>query len=172
MEPPVIRPYVFGESNMDAVDFELSFHDHILKELNENLGRAQQCMVSQADKCQRPVEFEVGQQWVCKVAYKLAFPEGSKIHPVFHVSLLKPCSAALTVAPLQLPPLVYRDQPHITPLAMLGRRIVSHEGVDVPQLLVQWHGLPLEGTSWEDGTTFEAIYEKLSHNLEDKVEVE
>ncbi|XP_031250332.1 uncharacterized protein LOC116108204 [Pistacia vera] len=111
-------------------------------------------------------------EWVCKVAYKLAFPEGSKIHPVFHVSLLKPCSAFLTVTPLQLPPLVYRDQPHITPLAMLGLRIVSHEGVDVPQLLVQWHGLPLEGTSWEDGTTFEAIYEKLSHNLEDMVEVE
>ncbi|KAJ0025084.1 hypothetical protein Pint_07589 [Pistacia integerrima] len=135
-----------------------------------------QHMVSQVDKCRQPMEFEVGQQVylklhpyrqlsmsgqaysklerqysrpfailkrVGKVAYKLALPEGSKIQP-----------------------------PHITPLAVLGHQIMSCKGVDVPQLLVQWHGLPLEDTSWEDAAAFKVIYRKLSQNLEDKVEVE
>lgn len=66
-EPPVIKPYVFGKANVDAVDFEFSSRDRILKELKENIGCAQQRMVSQANKRRQPVEFEVGQSLYLKL---------------------------------------------------------------------------------------------------------
>ena len=102
---------------------------------------------------------------VGKVAYHLQLPEGARIHPVFHCSLLKPFhgdpNADITPP---LPEHFLNDQPIISPLAILDCRRSSSEA-DAPwEVLVQWRGLSPDETSWED---WEQL--KQDHHLEDKV---
>ncbi|PNX96980.1 retrotransposon-related protein, partial [Trifolium pratense] len=101
------------------------------------------------------------------VAFELSLPQGSKIHPVFHVSQLKPCDSTST-PPLNLPPLAVDNQPIVQPLAILGWR--HKEGTDQQQVLIQWEGMLPEDTTWEDLEDMRAIFPDL--NLEDKVFVE
>lgn len=81
------------------------------------------------------------------VAYKLALPPSSSIHPVFHVSLLKPApSTKYTVVPT-LPD--YDDDLQV-PEAVLQRRLHSRHDGAVPQVLVKWSGLDESLSTWED----------------------
>ena len=98
------------------------------------------------------------------VAYKLDLPSTSKIHPVFHCSLLKPFQSDTTTIPLKLPALSEDNQPLITPLTILDTK--SEKTASGKQLLVmvQWKGLFPEDTSWEK---WEELKE--NYNLEDKV---
>ncbi|MCI26379.1 hypothetical protein A2U01_0047574, partial [Trifolium medium] len=101
------------------------------------------------------------------VAFELYLPPESKIHPVFHVSQLKPCTAA-TVQPLDLPPTAVDNHPIVQPLAILGWR--HNEATDEHQVLVQWQGMLPEDTSWENIKDLRTIFPDL--NLEDKVFVD
>nr|CAJ00278.1 hypothetical protein [Lotus japonicus] len=85
---------------------------------------------------------------VGKVAYTLALPPESKIHPTFHVSLLKPCpSPAMPHVPL---PLEWGnlDQPK-APFKILKRRMVQRRHKAVTEVLVQWLGEMEEEATWE-----------------------
>jgi hypothetical protein len=53
----------------------------------------------------------------------------------------------------------------VTPLAILNSRIISINGQQMQQVLVQWNGLPPEDTTWENWQDLQ-----ISYNLEDKVE--
>ena len=99
-----------------------------------------------------------------KVAYRLKLPEGARIHPVFHCSLLKPFhGASVTSDTPSLPDQFLNNQPIISPLAILDtRRAATPEGSW--EVLVQWKGLLPDDTSWED---WEQL--KQTHHLEDKV---
>jgi hypothetical protein len=68
-----------------------------------------------------------------QVAYCLDLPTDSKIHPVFHVSQLKPFIADFTP--------VYFELPVTTDIE--GNAVV-------PQVLIKWTGLPDSCTTWED----------------------
>jgi hypothetical protein len=85
------------------------------------------------------------------VAYKLQLPSGSKIHHVFHYSVLKPFhqdpSHPMPVA--TLPPYAEDNQPIITPLVILDTRWTT-TAEPRREVLVQWQGLPADDTSWED----------------------
>ena len=99
------------------------------------------------------------------VAYRLQLPTGTRVHPVFHCSLLKPFKGTppSDITAVQLPEKFFGTQPIITPLAILDHRQTSQ---DPPrwEVLVQWQGLPPDDTSWEDWSTLCRDY-----HLEDKV---
>jgi hypothetical protein len=101
------------------------------------------------------------------VAFELALPPESKIHPVFHVSQLKPCTAA-AIQPLSLPPTADNNCPIVQPLAILGWR--HDKDTDKQEVLVQWQGLLPEDTSWEDFKELRAQFPNI--NLEDKIFVD
>ncbi|XP_071924786.1 uncharacterized protein [Coffea arabica] len=85
-----------------------------------------------------------------EVAYRLRLPTTSKIHPVFHVSLLKKKLGDLTTPILQLPDTDERGQIRVEPEALLSRRMIKRKNAAVTQWLIQWWGTdPVEAT-WED----------------------
>ncbi|GJX42084.1 ty3-gypsy retrotransposon protein [Tanacetum coccineum] len=108
------------------------------------------------------VEARVG-----KVAYRLALPATSKIHPVFHVSILKPFVGDNSVEVAGLPEELHNDQPLEQPLAVCDARMVLRSGVPAQQVLVQWMGGSPEEATWEWLSDFQAAYP--TFNLEDKV---
>ena len=100
-----------------------------------------------------------------KVSYKLQLPEHSRIHPVFHVSLLKPYVAyATALGIVDLPPLNFDNHLVVTPLAIVASKFIPSKAGPKHMVLVQWQGLPSKETSWEEWSTF-----KCRHHLEDKV---
>ncbi|KAI6674685.1 hypothetical protein NL676_002591 [Syzygium grande] len=104
-----------------------------------------------------PVEERVGQ-----VAYRLSLPTSSRIHPVFHCSLLKPYMASHSTKVHPLPEAVVDHQPIHKPLAILGHRVIMKDSKPVSQVLVQWQDLAPDDSSWEDEHLLDNI------RLEDK----
>ena len=99
------------------------------------------------------------------VAYKLALPEYSCIHPVFHCSLLKPFIGSLaSTQTTNLPPSAVDNQLVPTPLAILGHKTVPTDTGPQELVLVQWKDLHPDEASWEDWSTLKSL-----HHLEDKV---
>lgn len=81
------------------------------------------------------------------VAYKLALPKESRIHPVFHVSLLKKKIGEKIQVQAELPSQL---SPHETffpkPQAVLDRRVYRRR----EQVLIHWQGLSPAEATWED----------------------
>ncbi|KAI4313481.1 hypothetical protein L6164_026460 [Bauhinia variegata] len=98
------------------------------------------------------------------VAYQLNLPVSSKIHPVFHCSLLKPHQGPLVHVTDPLPPTSYENHPLIEPLAILESKWDNNSSPPNLMVLVQWLGLPPEDTTWEKWETLQHIF-----HLEDKV---
>ena len=100
-----------------------------------------------------------------KVAYQLQLPVQSRIHNVFHISLLKPYVA--TDQPqdsVDLPPVAMDNEPVVTPLAIIASKLIPSEMGPKRMVLVQWKDLPIEEASWEEWSNFKKL-----HHLEDKV---
>jgi len=99
-----------------------------------------------------------------KVAYRLKLPAHSRIHPVFHVSLLKAFVGDPEAANADPLPTIINDETIVTPLTIVDSKLVPSEAGSRRMVLVQWEGLPLEDASWEDWQQLKELY-----NLEDKV---
>jgi hypothetical protein len=82
---------------------------------------------------------------VGNVSYKLKLPESAKIHPVIHVSQLKKAIRPTDTVCNELP-LSMIDVAGVQPVRILQDRLVQRGGKQVPQLKVEWAGLP---PSWE-----------------------
>lgn len=80
-------------------------------------------------------------------AYKLQLPTGTSIHPVFHVSLLKPASSNVAQVSPHLPDVTDAFQ---VPERFLQRRLHPRGAGSVAQVLVKWSGLPDDLATWED----------------------
>jgi hypothetical protein len=84
---------------------------------------------------------------VGSVAYKLQLLEGSMIHPVFHISQLKPYSADYTPT---LPVITDLEAADTVPVAVIERRLVKKGNSEIPQVKLIWVELPSTTTTWED----------------------
>lgn len=103
------------------------------------------------------------------VAYKLKLPVGSKVHPVFHVSLLKKAVEEYHDEE-ELPDKMARDTPEVfEPETVLVACRVEDKGEEKVQLLVHWKGKPAEEATREDEVMIRSPFPNSS--LEDKAEV-
>jgi hypothetical protein len=82
-----------------------------------------------------------------QVAYKLDLPAASKVHPVFHVSQLKPCVGPGVQVSSSLPPASALFQ---VPVAFLQQRVLQRGNRTVVQGLVQWSGTTTDQATWEN----------------------
>ena len=128
-----------------------------------------------ADQKRRPLHFEVGDQVLLSTknltlqgmgprklyprfigpfpiaqtigasACKLTLPDGWRMHPVFHVSLLKPYHPPLASDPVPLPALDPAGHPLYQISTLIGRRVVSKQS----EYRVLWAGFPAFCASWE-----------------------
>ena len=115
-------------------------------------------------RCYRPFRIL---EWVGQVANHLDLTEGSKIHPTFHVSLLKAHHRLISPDTLQLPSEAVDHQPLIRPLVIVDHcRTQAGE----KEVLVQWEGLLPQDATWESWAQLLVDYPEL--HLEDTVPFE
>jgi hypothetical protein len=84
------------------------------------------------------------------VAYCLALPVDSKVHPIFHVSLLKCKWGDTTDITQTLPPFSEEKVPLLEPLHILEFRWTKKGMKFVTKALVQSKHLPPEDAMWEE----------------------
>lgn len=89
-------------------------------------------------------------QRVGKAAYKIDLPADCLIHPVFHVSQLKPYTSDYTPVYSDISQLADFSVLDIHPEAVLQRRLVKKGNNAITQVLVKWSHLPAESATWED----------------------
>ncbi|KAL5710325.1 hypothetical protein ACHQM5_020904 [Ranunculus cassubicifolius] len=99
-----------------------------------------------------------------QVAYKLALPPDSKIHPIFHISQLKPQLGKKHTVCSKLPITGPDGSIPMEPLAILDTRSILQKGKPITQKLVHWSNSEPTEATWEDATFLAAHY----NILEDK----
>lgn len=175
-------------ANPAAVDFAVN-HRSIIDQALLRISQAQERQARYANARRRDVSFAVGDkvwlstvnlplkgprklapkwygpctivQKIGSVAYSLSLPSAWRIHPVFHVSLLKPYEAS-TQFPRSMfrppPDLEYGDDIYEVE-AVLDRR-TSYPGNDrrrtpVLEYLIKWAGYPAHESTWEPASNLE-----------------
>lgn len=101
-----------------------------------------------------------------KVAYHLDLPQGTRIHPVFHVSLLKKAiSPAALLQPL--PPVLTEElEVQVEPDAVKAVRTNPAGNI---QVLIHWKELPDFEASWDSYDSIDQQFPQF--HLADKVKV-
>jgi hypothetical protein len=95
-------------------------------------------------------------------AHKLDLPDSSQVHPVFHVSQLKPYTAQYTPVFNTLPVVPHLDVAELEPEVILERRLVKKGNAAITQVLVKWSQLPTEMATWEDYYVLQQWYPEAS----------
>jgi len=103
---------------------------------------------------------------VGEVAYKLKLPDQSKIHPIFHVSLLKKAVGDFDVQEDLPKGLELAAEDDHSPERVLGSRVTVRAGVTVPQSLIQWKHKSVDDVTWEDDDVLRGQFPEFI--LEDK----
>jgi hypothetical protein len=85
-----------------------------------------------------------------EVAYKLQLPDSAQVHPVFHVSQLKPYTENYSPVYSHLPEVPDLTAVMPVPVAILDRRLVRKGNSSSPQVLIQWAHVPPDCATWED----------------------
>ncbi|VFR02979.1 unnamed protein product [Cuscuta campestris] len=104
---------------------------------------------------------------ISKVAYKLQLPPGSRIHDVFHVSLLRPFVQGDSSCPVAaLPKDFHGGAPILVPTWAISSRTVLVAGVPMEQWLIEWSDGSSADATWEPTDHIRESYPTLV--LEDK----
>lgn len=88
-------------------------------------------------------------QKIGAVAYGLDLPPKSKVHPIFHVSCLKPKLGQHVIPFSTLPPVDEDDQETTKLIVVLQLRTKTLRTRVISEVLVQWLGSPPEDATWE-----------------------
>ena len=80
-------------------------------------------------------------QKIGSVAYKLELPKYARIHPVFHVSMLKKFEGSPPSPYVPLPLLTIPKGPIINPVEVLDARTIQRGSTWATQALIRWDGL-------------------------------
>jgi hypothetical protein len=86
-------------------------------------------------------------QKIGSVAYKLELPVDSQVHPVFHVSRLKPFTPDFSPVFSDLPKVAELDKGQPALEEILDRRLVKKGNAAIPQVLIRWSGNPAESAT-------------------------
>ena len=86
-------------------------------------------------------------QRVSDTSYKIALPEGSTVHPVFHVSLLRQALKQGTPVSSSLP---HMTDALAVPHKVLATRLRKKANQTVTQDLIQWSNGGPDAATWED----------------------
>ncbi|XP_050117661.1 uncharacterized protein LOC126595396 [Malus sylvestris] len=138
-----------GSSPVHLVDITLRDRDTLLKHLRKNIHITQNRIRQQVDKHHSERTFHVLTR-VGPVAYTLDLPPQSRIHPNFHISLLKPKLGSHIVASPTLP-LVAADGTFLWfPEMILQHGMFKRSNQAITRWLIKWQGLPEHDATWED----------------------
>ncbi|KAL3642925.1 hypothetical protein CASFOL_013740 [Castilleja foliolosa] len=102
------------------------------------------------------------------MAYRLQLPDYCRIHPIFHVSLLRRFVGSSDNTPtVALPAKLIDGNPVSVPSRVHGRRTCLEQGKMIEQVLIEWsEGGKLDAT-WEPVENIHKFF--LDFHLEDKV---
>ncbi|KAH1047564.1 hypothetical protein J1N35_038348 [Gossypium stocksii] len=113
-------------------------------------------------KCFGPFKVEAR---VGRVAYRLQLPQGSKVHPTFHVSQLKKHVGAAPVQ-AELPLVDAHGAWAKEPVKIFEKRMVRRGNRAVTKLLVEWTNSFPEDVTWE---SFQQMKETLYRSLRTRI---
>lgn len=100
-------------------------------------------------------------QKIGSVAYKLDLPPDVWLHPVFHVSCLKPKLDQSAVPLPTLPPVDANGELQPEPESIFDRRIAKNRGRSITELLVHWKGTAPEDDTREKAWKLQAQFQHL-----------
>ncbi|KAL8103411.1 hypothetical protein AgCh_027834 [Apium graveolens] len=101
------------------------------------------------------------------VAYKFGLPNGSRVHPVFHVSLFEKRIGDAEVRNNELPLITDDGEIVMEPEAILDTRWFKKGSSFEEEQLVKWKKLPVENATWENAKELKDKF--LTLNLADKI---
>lgn len=100
------------------------------------------------------------------VAYELELPPTARIHPVFHVSMLKPAHGSFPSDQQHPLPITKDWEIDLQPSSIVAHRWVSEAGQRVLELLISWCNRSVEEATWE---SYDLLAEQFpAFRLEDK----
>nr|GEW87804.1 reverse transcriptase [Tanacetum cinerariifolium] len=148
-ELPSLPQYTLGSSQVASIDATLVEHQRVITLLKNTFAKTGQRMTDKANKHRIDKDFQEGDLIYLRlriyrqssVAYHLELPPGSRIHPIFHVSLLRPSIGNSNPSTLPLPEKFIDNLPVLTPEEVLDHRTINNQG----QAEQQVDGLQSEG---------------------------
>ena len=97
-----------------------------------------------------------GNEAIGQQAYRLSLPTDWKIHPVFHVSLLKPWNSVNLQAdqPISHDDVPEVEEPYYEIEKILRWGKIKRKNKIIKQYLVLWRGYPVEDAMWIEADQF------------------
>ena len=144
-------------------DIQFDIDDWVYLKLRPHRHQSQRINQKLAPHYYRPFQIE---KKCGPMAYKLTLPSNSKVHPVFHVSLLKRAVATQTINVVLPAEFSIEEVDIFTPHQILAHHSIKQQGVPIKEFLIQWHNKPVEEATWEDEFLLKSRF--LGFSLEDK----